>query len=62
MSLSKPILSACVQWMDDEDKESEPPSEVDNLAAMVQGSSIDPDCNAMCEEMILSLVQKGAAG
>ena len=62
MSLSKPVLSGCELWMSEEDKESEPPSEVDNLAAKVQESSLDPDCNAMCEEMIVSWALKGAAG
>ena len=64
MSGSTPVLSGCEQWMSEQEKGIEPPCEggdqVDNLAAKVKETSLDPDCNALCEEMIASWALKGS--
>ena len=66
MSGSTPVLSGCEQWMSEHDNGIEPPCEggdqVDNLAAKVKETSLDPDCNALCEEMIASWALKGSVG
>ena len=51
-----------LEWMNNQENEPEVPGEVDTLAAQVQETSLDPDCNALCEEMITSWAHKGVAG
>ena len=48
--------------MDNQENEPEVPGGVDTLAAQVQETSLEPDCNALCEEMITSWAHKGVAG
>ena len=48
--------------MNKQDNGTEVPGVVDNLAAKVKEASLDPDCNAMCEEMITSWAHKGVVG
>ena len=48
--------------MNEQENGIEVPGVVDNLAAKVKEASLDPDCNAMCEEMITSWAQKGLVG
>ena len=62
MSESTPVVFGCEEWMNKQDNGTEVPGVVDNLAAKVKEASLDPDCNAMCEEMITSWAQKGLVG
>ena len=62
LSESAPPVFGCEEWMDNQENEPEVPGVVDTLAAQVQETGMEPDCNALCEEMITSWAHKGVVG
>ena len=58
----KPSVFDSCSWMDTQENEPEVPSELDTLVNQVQETSLDPDCNDLCDKMISSWSHKGVAG